>query len=52
MLPPHDEQWPEGCSCCWVMGFGVDESAPDTFAKRLFERDEECEHHGGDSGGS
>lgn len=38
---------PDDCSCCWIMGFGVDEADPSQWAEKMFSLDEECPHHGG-----
>lgn len=41
-----DIEHPDGCICCWIMGFGVDEEHPNEWAEQILLREEDCEFHG------
>jgi hypothetical protein len=38
---------PEGCICCWIMGYGVDEKRPNEWVERVLLREPDCpaDHH-------
>lgn len=36
----------DDCSCCWILGYGVDEANPSEWAEKMFSLDEECPEHG------
>lgn len=35
-----------GCTCCLIMGFGVDEKNPTEWSERILIQDDECVMHG------
>jgi len=37
---------PDGCTCCWIMGFGVDDERPNEWVEQILLREEDCEFHG------
>jgi hypothetical protein len=43
---------PDGCTCCWIMGYGVDEQNPSEWAEKMFSLDEECPYHGSEVRGA
>lgn len=42
----------ENCSCCWIMGYGVDEKRPNDWAEEIYYKDEECVDHGSEVSGA
>lgn len=44
------KQRSEECSCCWIVGFGVDEGYPALWGERMFSLDPQCPDHGSQEG--
>jgi hypothetical protein len=40
----HSSFWPD-CSCCWLLGYGVDERQKERWAQRMTAWDPQCPKH-------
>lgn len=40
----HSTFWPE-CTCCWLLGYGVDESNKEHWAQKMTSWDPSCAKH-------
>lgn len=40
----HSSFWPD-CSCCWLLGYGVDEDDKERWAEKMTVWDPDCPSH-------
>lgn len=41
----HNSYWDLGCTCSWLIGFGVEDGKPEAWSEKLISPDDDCVIH-------